>query len=76
LPENPPAPQRGPDAGRPATQLGEQGLIELCGIAPGLSLAELLERIEHVALEHAEHRLRDDIALLALRPLHPEPSQR
>jgi serine phosphatase RsbU (regulator of sigma subunit) len=65
-----------PDAGRSDKQLGEQGLIELCRKGPALSLGELLEHIEHVALEHAGGSLRDDLALLGLRLSHPEPSRR
>jgi PAS domain S-box-containing protein len=56
-----------PEAGRSGTQLGEAGLLELCVQAPGLPLAELLGRIERAALDSAAGRLRDDIALLALR---------
>jgi len=56
-----------PEAGRSGAQLGEAGLLELCVQAPGLPLAELLGRIERAALESAAGRLRDDIALLALR---------
>jgi serine phosphatase RsbU (regulator of sigma subunit) len=59
-----------PEAGRSAGQLGEDGLIELCRTAPKLGLAELLEHIEHVALERAQGSLRDDIALLGLRLSH------
>jgi serine phosphatase RsbU (regulator of sigma subunit)/PAS domain-containing protein len=55
------------EAGRPDRLLGEEGLLELCAAAPGLSLAKFLERIEHAALDHAQGHLRDDIALLALR---------
>ena len=55
------------EAGRSGAQLGEAGLLELCVQAPRLPLAELLERIERAALERAAGRLRDDIALLALR---------
>jgi serine phosphatase RsbU (regulator of sigma subunit) len=65
-----------PEAGRSDDQLGEDGLIRLCRKAPALSLAELLEHIEHVALEHAEGSLRDDLALLGLRLFHPEPPRR
>ena len=64
------------EAGRPDAQLGEEGLIELCRGAPTLSLGELLERIEHAALERAEESLRDDLALLGLRLCQSEPSQR
>lgn len=60
-----------PDAGRAGKQLGEQGLIELCRDAPDLALGRLLERIEHAALERAAGMLRDDLALLALRPSLP-----
>jgi PAS domain S-box-containing protein len=56
-----------PEAGRSGVQLGEAGLLELCTQAPQLSLAELLARIEQAALDSAEGRLRDDIALLAVR---------
>ena len=55
------------EAGRPDRLLGEEGLLELCTAAPSLTLAEFLEHIEHAALERAQGRLRDDIALLALR---------
>jgi PAS domain S-box-containing protein len=55
------------DAGRPSAQLGEDGLVGLCTKAPRLDLDGLLEYIEDVALEHAKHGLRDDLALLALR---------
>jgi serine phosphatase RsbU (regulator of sigma subunit) len=56
-----------PEAGHSGEELGERGLIELCRMAPQLTLAQLLEHIEHVALEHAEGSLRDDLALLGLR---------
>jgi PAS domain S-box-containing protein len=55
------------EAGRPDRLLGEEGLLELCPAAPGLSLIEFLEQIEDAALDRAQGRLRDDIALLALR---------
>jgi serine phosphatase RsbU (regulator of sigma subunit) len=57
-----------PEAGRSDEQLGEQGLMELCRRAPELTLQGLLEHIERAAVEHAGGRLRDDLALLALRP--------
>jgi phosphoserine phosphatase RsbU/P len=56
-----------PEAGHSGEALGERGLIELCRMAPQLTLAGLLEHIEHVALEHAEGSLRDDLALLGMR---------
>lgn len=46
---------------------GEEGLLELCTAAPGLTLEEFLEYIERAALDRAQGRLCDDIALLALR---------
>ncbi len=55
------------EAGRPGNLLGEQGLLELCAAAPELPLVEFLKQIEQAALTRAEGRLRDDIALLALR---------
>jgi hypothetical protein len=42
-------------------------LHALCAEAPGLTLAELLERIEVGALARTDNKQRDDIALLALR---------
>ncbi len=64
------------EAGRPDRPLGDQGLLELCADAPGLPLEAFLEQIERAALTHAQGRLRDDIALLALRvvPQAPEGS--
>jgi PAS domain S-box-containing protein len=55
------------EAGRPDRLLGEEGLLELCTAAPGLPLIEFLEQIEDAALDRAQSRLRDDVALLALR---------
>jgi len=55
------------EAGRPDHLLGEDGLLALCAAAPELTLKRFLEHIEGAALERAEGRLRDDIALLALR---------
>jgi PAS domain S-box-containing protein len=60
------------EAGRSDEPLGEDGLRELCRQAPSLSLPALLRHIEHAALERAEGKLRDDIALLAVR-LVPAP---
>ncbi len=56
-----------PEAGHSSNVLGERGLIELCRKAPQLTLARLLEHIEHVALERAKGSLRDDLALLGMR---------
>jgi PAS domain S-box-containing protein len=55
------------EAGRSVGPLGEEGVIELCRRSPELGLADLLERVERAALERAEGKLRDDIALLAAR---------
>jgi serine phosphatase RsbU (regulator of sigma subunit) len=65
-----------PDAGRSDKQLGEDGLVKLCLEVAGMNLGELLEHIEHVALEHAKGSLRDDLALLGLRLSHTGSSQR
>jgi serine phosphatase RsbU (regulator of sigma subunit)/PAS domain-containing protein len=59
-----------PDAGVAGTQLGEDGMIELCRKAPRASLEGLLEHIERAALHHAEGSLRDDLALLGIRVSH------
>jgi serine phosphatase RsbU (regulator of sigma subunit) len=56
-----------PDAGRPGRQLGEHGLVALCAQAPHLTPSGLLKHIERAALERASGRLRDDIAMLAVR---------
>ena len=55
------------EAGRPEHLLDEEGLLELCTAAPELPLDEFLEYIQQAALSRAEGRLRDDLALLALR---------
>jgi PAS domain S-box-containing protein len=55
------------EAGRSVGPLGEEGVVELCRRSPELGLAELLEHLERAALERAEGKLRDDIALLAAR---------
>jgi len=64
-----------PEAGRSGEQLGERGLRKLCREARILSLASLLRRIESAALDQAGGRLRDDIALLAVRLLGSGPEQ-
>jgi serine phosphatase RsbU (regulator of sigma subunit) len=56
-----------PEAGRANGPLGEHGLLELCRQSPNLSLPDLLTHIEDAAVKRAEGRLRDDIALLAIR---------
>ena len=55
------------DAGRGDRRLGERGLPGLCAQAARAGFAGMLERIEREALERAEGRLRDDIAMLSLR---------
>jgi PAS domain S-box-containing protein len=56
-----------PEAGRAASQLDEELLFAQASQASQATLAGMLEQIEHAALEQAGGRLRDDIALLALR---------
>jgi PAS domain S-box-containing protein len=63
------------EAGRPSRLLGEDGLLELCSAAPGLPLKRFLEHIEQAALTRAEGRLRDDVALMALR-ISPQTGKR
>jgi PAS domain S-box-containing protein len=64
-----------PDAGEGGRLLGEQRVAELCRLAPGMGLGDLLEMLERAALEHADNDLRDDLALLGLRLPDP-PSER
>jgi PAS domain S-box-containing protein len=56
-----------PEADRAGLQLDEQILIDPRPQTPALALGELLAQIEQGALGRANGRLRDDIALLALR---------
>jgi PAS domain S-box-containing protein len=56
------------EAGRRNGGLAETGLTELCRQAPQLELSQLLKRIENEVLREAGGTLRDDIALLAVRP--------
>jgi PAS domain S-box-containing protein len=56
------------DAGAGQNPIGEDGLRQLCAGASDLALGELLTRVEEAALERSEGRLRDDLALLAVRP--------
>jgi PAS domain S-box-containing protein len=56
-----------PEADRTGMQLGEQKLFEPGIEAPAPTLGGLLSQIEQAALRRAKGRLRDDIALLALR---------
>jgi len=66
-----------PEAGRAGAQLDEQRLFDLCAAAAQHdTLDGLLEQIEQVALQHADGRLRDDIALLALRIASERPAPR
>jgi PAS domain S-box-containing protein len=55
------------EAGAPKRPLGEQELHELCAQAPSMTLEELLEHVELAARARSEGKLRDDIALLAVR---------
>ncbi len=56
-----------PEADRAGVQLGEQQLFEPNLDLPDPTLVGLLTQIERAALRRANGRLRDDIALLALR---------
>jgi serine phosphatase RsbU (regulator of sigma subunit) len=56
-----------PEAGAADEQIGEAGLLALCGEAPKLSLESFLARIALAASERAPGGLRDDIALLGVR---------
>ncbi len=60
-----------PEAGRAERQLGERGLLELFSEHARLPLGKLLAQIEQTARERAGGRLRDDIAMLALRIADP-----
>jgi PAS domain S-box-containing protein len=63
------------EAGRAGRQLGEQGLRGLCAQTVHLALDGMLEHIEHAVLERAAGRLRDDVALLAVRLNHTGPAR-
>jgi PAS domain S-box-containing protein len=56
-----------PEAGRASAAGDERWLLERAAGAEQPSLAELLGLLEQGALERANGRLRDDVALLALR---------
>ena len=56
-----------PEADRTGLQLGELELFEPSVGEPEPTLDGLLAQIEQAALQRADGRLRDDIALLALR---------
>jgi serine phosphatase RsbU (regulator of sigma subunit) len=58
------------EAGRQNGGLAEQGLFDLCRQAPLVALPKLLKQIEAEVLRQAGGTLRDDIALLAVRPAH------
>jgi PAS domain S-box-containing protein len=55
------------EAGAPGQQLGEQALFETSLRGPEQSLADLLAQLVQNVSGHAHERLRDDIALLAVR---------
>jgi PAS domain S-box-containing protein len=56
-----------PEAGRAVPQRDEQRRFELRAASAQPTLAGMLERLEHAALRRAHGKLRDDIALLAVR---------
>jgi serine phosphatase RsbU (regulator of sigma subunit) len=62
-----------PEAGRAGLELDEERLFEVCAEVSEDSLGGALGRIERAALAHAGGRLRDDIALLALRVARESP---
>jgi PAS domain S-box-containing protein len=62
------------DAGVEREMIGEEGLRTLCDGAEERSLPQLLSLLERAALERSAEGLRDDMALLAIRPL-PSPTQ-
>jgi sigma-B regulation protein RsbU (phosphoserine phosphatase) len=57
-----------PEAGRAGLHLDEDSLSELCAEVSHPTLAGMLSVLEQGALRRAGGRLRDDIAMLALRP--------
>jgi serine phosphatase RsbU (regulator of sigma subunit) len=61
------------EAGRPLTQLGEEGLAEALAAARPASAAEAVDVAETVAIEVQDGPVRDDIALLAVRMGAPVP---
>jgi PAS domain S-box-containing protein len=64
-----------PEAGRSSRLLDGAELSALYAQTPDLPLGELLERIERLAMRRAQGRLRDDIALLAVRLTDPTKAQ-
>jgi PAS domain S-box-containing protein len=63
-----------PEAGRRERHLDEQQLAAVCAAAAGAGLEEMLDQLEQGAIERAGGRMRDDIALLALRPSGTSPT--
>ncbi|MGN6372243.1 MAG: SpoIIE family protein phosphatase [Solirubrobacteraceae bacterium] len=56
------------DAGSGGSQLGEEGLLDVCASArEERVLSGLLRCVEQAALEQSDGRLRDDLALLGVR---------
>ncbi|MCW2969920.1 MAG: hypothetical protein JWO23_1047 [Solirubrobacterales bacterium] len=60
------------EAGASGQQLGEHGLFELVREGPKLTLGGLLEHVVQIASRRADHRLRDDIALIGARLSSPD----
>jgi len=63
-----------PEAGRAVLQPDEQRRFELRAASAQPTLAGMLELLEHGAVQRANGRLRDDIALLAVRLARAETS--
>ena len=61
------------EAGRPVTQLGEEGLAEALAAARPATAAEAVDIAETIAIETQEGPVRDDIALVAVRMGAPVP---
>jgi serine phosphatase RsbU (regulator of sigma subunit) len=55
------------EAGRPVTQLGEEGLAEALAAGRPATAAEAVDLAESVAIEAQDGPVRDDIALVAVR---------
>jgi PAS domain S-box-containing protein len=64
-----------PEAGRAGAELDEPSLFALCAEAARQhTLRGMLDQVERGALAHADGRLLDDIALLALRITREQPA--
>jgi serine phosphatase RsbU (regulator of sigma subunit) len=62
------------EAGRPVTQLGEEGLADALAAARPVTAAEAVDIAETIAIETQDGPVRDDIALVAVRMGAPVPA--